>query len=141
MTYGEYRAKTHEMVNEINDICATAVVTDQMTFDDVITYYRERLDRIYTVCCYPEDIEPAPPARETKIVRRPLECQPFGDKGLVRYQEPMMDWCIVGRPGELFEQLREILDGKAIERSIIRVVDGKDIVIWQQAYQCAEVQK
>jgi hypothetical protein len=30
--------------------------------------------------------------------------------------------------------LREVADGKAIERSIIRVVDGKDIVIWQMAY-------
>ena len=132
MTFEEYKSKTHEMVNEINDICATAIITDQMTFDDVISYYEGRLTRIYEVCCYPEDdldSQHAPPERE--IVRRPLECQPFGDEGLVRYPAPSSpDW-IIGRPGELFEQLREVAVGEAVERSIIRVVDGKDIVVWQ----------
>jgi hypothetical protein len=77
--------------------------------------------------------------REMRITRQPLECEPFGDKGLVRYPTPGSPEYIYGRPGELFEQLREIHDGKAIERSIIRVVDGKDIVIWQMAYPVGSV--
>ena len=134
MTYGEYRAKTHDMVNEINDICATAIVTDQMSLEEVIAYYQERLTRIYAVCNYP-DSAPPPPEREMRVIRHPLECQPFfGHEGLVRYPVPDQPEWIVCRPGELFEQLREVAGGEAIERSIIRVVDGKDIVIWQKAY-------
>ncbi len=54
MTFEEYKAKTHEMVNEINDICMTAVVTDQMSLDEVISYYQDRLNRICAICTYPD---------------------------------------------------------------------------------------
>ena len=33
--------------NEISDLCMTAVVTDQMTIDQVVGYYADRLNKIY----------------------------------------------------------------------------------------------
>jgi hypothetical protein len=166
MTFEEYKAKTEDMVNEINDLCATAVVTDQMSLDEVIAYYEDRLKRIYTVCSYPDSHQPSLPnpiergdsfnsesgaclpngrpddglptttlasKREMRTIRRPLECEPYGP--WERYPMPNSPEYIYGKPGELFEQLRETADGKDIEHSIVRVVDGKDIVIWRAAYQ------
>jgi hypothetical protein len=98
MTFEEYKAKTQEMVNEINDICATAIVTDQMSLDEVIAYYQYRLDRISTICSYP-DLVPLP-SREVRTTRHPLECEPCGH--LERYPMPNSLEYIYGRPGELF---------------------------------------
>lgn len=43
----------HEMVNEVSDLCNTAVVTDKMTVDEVVAYYDERLQKIYAAVSYP----------------------------------------------------------------------------------------
>lgn len=55
MTYEQYRNCTHEIVNEVNDLCATAVITDRMTLDEVVSYFTARLAKISDVCIYPED--------------------------------------------------------------------------------------
>lgn len=66
--------------------------------------------------------------------RTPLDARPFGNAGLVCYPSPSSpDW-IFGHPGELFEELEELHDGRAVQRTILRVVDGKDIIIWRAAY-------
>jgi hypothetical protein len=54
MTFEEYKAKTQQMVNEVSDVCNTSFVTDQMSLDEVIAYYQDRLERIYAVCRYPD---------------------------------------------------------------------------------------
>jgi len=56
----QYIERTHEMVNAISDICATTVITDQMTLDDVVNLFHETLAKIDALAKYPEDCEPWP---------------------------------------------------------------------------------
>lgn len=77
-----------------------------------------------------------------KKIRTLLECEPIppGDSyykngEFVRYFSVDVTEPIIGRPGELFEELEEIHDGRAIIHRIIRVVDGKDIIIMQKGHR------
>jgi hypothetical protein len=57
-TYDEYVEKTHKIINEISDICATTVVTDQMTLEQVVGLLHDTLARIDVVAVYPERERP-----------------------------------------------------------------------------------
>jgi len=69
-----------------------------------------------------------------KVVRKEIMATDVADPEWVKIYMPGSIDPIMGRVGTLFEETEEILQGRAEKRNIIRVVDGKDFVVWQDCY-------
>ncbi len=54
MTFEEYKDKTHEIINEISDICNTTFIYESMDRDQIEELFYETLAKIDAVAVYPD---------------------------------------------------------------------------------------
>jgi hypothetical protein len=55
MTLEQYKEEIHSIINEINDICATAIILDKWSKDEVIDYFHKTIAKIEDAAKYPEE--------------------------------------------------------------------------------------
>lgn len=54
MTFAEYREKTHEIINEINDLCNSGIAAPDVGAGATRDFFWNILDKIEKAAVYPE---------------------------------------------------------------------------------------